>query len=311
MPRILVVDDSATDRSLVAGLLQKEPRWEVEYAEDGSEAVARLERSPVDLVVTDLLMPKMTGLELVAAVRSRFPAVPVVLMTSQGSEEIVVRALRDGAASYVPKRLLARRLRATVSQVLAVSAQRQCRERLLGSMSRHRCSFVLGNDCSLLEPLVAYLQEMAGQLGVCDGAQCTRVGVALQEALANAFQHGNLEIDSESRGEPAEAYCDLIARRCRESPYAGRRLFVEADLTPEQAVFVVRDEGVGFDPSKVPNPLDPDGLERCSGRGLLLMRAFMDEIRFNASGNSVTLVKRRAPPAESVQPDAADGPEHV
>jgi anti-sigma regulatory factor (Ser/Thr protein kinase) len=55
----------------------------------------------------------------------------------------------------------------------------------------------------------------------------------------------------------------------------------------------VRDEGRGFDPATLPDPLDPAQLETTTGRGLLLIRTFMDEVSFNATGNEITIVKRR------------------
>jgi anti-sigma regulatory factor (Ser/Thr protein kinase) len=58
-----------------------------------------------------------------------------------------------------------------------------------------------------------------------------------------------------------------------------------------RAAVVVRDEGPGFDPARIPDPTDPDNLERLTGRGILLMRTFMDEIRYNDAGNEVTMVK--------------------
>ena len=58
-------------------------------------------------------------------------------------------------------------------------------------------------------------------------------------------------------------------------------------------MFVIRDEGPGFDVSKLPDPTDPANLEKRSGRGLLLMRAFMAEVKHNARGNELTLVWRR------------------
>ncbi|HCR03934.1 MAG TPA: hypothetical protein DIU18_01960, partial [Gemmatimonadetes bacterium] len=54
----------------------------------------------------------------------------------------------------------------------------------------------------------------------------------------------------------------------------------------------VTDEGAGFDPGGIPDPTSPDHLEKCSGRGLFLMRELMDEVHFNESGNQVTLVIR-------------------
>ncbi len=58
-------------------------------------------------------------------------------------------------------------------------------------------------------------------------------------------------------------------------------------------MFVIRDGGPGFDITQVPDPTDPENMLRPSGRGLLLMRAFMDEFHFNNVGNEVTMIKRR------------------
>ncbi len=207
--------------------------------------------------------------------------------------ELAVRALHAGAASYVPKRLLAQELSETVRRVLAVSSRHLVKARLLGCMTEQRCSFELGNDVALVESLVGYLQESAIQMQLCDEGEVTRIGVALEEALINALYHGNLQVGSELRGEDDEAYYALVARRRGESPYRDRRIHVSARLTREEGVFVVRDEGSGFDLSTLPDPDDPSALERASGRGLLLMRAFMDDVSYDPTGSVVTLVKRR------------------
>ncbi len=293
MTTVLVVDDSAVDRRLVGGLLEKDAELKVRYAVDGADALAAMKRGPVDLVVTDLVMPGMDGLELVAAVRSATPHVPVILMTSKGSEEIAVRALQEGAASYVPKRILAQDLLDTVHRVVSLSGRQRCHSRLLGHMTRSQCAFVLDNDSTLIATLVAYLQDNLLQMGLCGDAECTRIGVALEEALVNALYHGNLEVGSELRGEDDTSFYRVAAERVRVLPYRDRRIHVEASLSRDEAVFSIRDEGPGFDPSKLPDPTLPDSLEKVSGRGLLLMRAFMDEVLHNETGNRVTLIKRR------------------
>jgi anti-sigma regulatory factor (Ser/Thr protein kinase) len=218
--------------------------------------------------------------------------VPVILMTSKGCEELAVEALERGAASYVPKRMLARELPGTIRKVLAVSGRQRSQTRLMGCMTQSNCAFVLENDCELIAPLVRYLQESVGQLGLCAEADRTRIGIALEEALANALYHGNLEIGSALRGTDDQAYYALIQERRRQPPYCDRRIHVEATLGGAGATFDVHDEGPGFDPSGLPDPTDPENLEKCSGRGILLMRTFMDEVRFNDRGNAVTLVKQ-------------------
>ena len=126
-----------------------------------------------------------------------------------------------------------------------------------------------------------------------DDAEGTRVGVALEEALANALYHGNLEVDSELRERDDSTYWKLAEERSKQEPYIHRKVHITVELSRDEAVFYIRDEGQGFDPSKLPDPTDPANLEMASGRGILLMRTFMDEIKYNEQGNIVTLIKRR------------------
>lgn len=292
MANILVVDDSSVDRRVAGALLARSGDWKIEYAIHGQEALQKMQQIPFDLVLTDLLMPGMSGLELVAAVRRRYPHVPVILMTSRGSEEIAAQALYEGAASYVPKRLLPRRLVDTVARLLQLSGKREP-SALLGRMTEMTCSFVLPNDAKLADLLVDYLLEQTVQMRFCDATECMRIGVALQEALANAMHHGNLGISSACRETSPSEYQALIARRSREAPYRDRSVYVTARFRRDEVAFTIRDEGEGFDPSTLPDPRETANLEKASGRGVLLMRSFMDEVRFEDRGRSVTLVKRR------------------
>lgn len=296
MSSILVVDDSMVDRRMVGGLLEKDADLTVQYAANGEEALAAMRESVPSLVVTDLIMPKVDGLALVTAVRARHPLVPVILMTSKGNEEVAVQALQYGAASYVPKSALAKNLLETVHSVLAAARPAQTQARLLDCMTESGCAFDLDNDCTLIPPLVAYLQDCAVRLGLCDESERIRVGIALEEALANALYHGNLEVSSQLREGDDERYYALVTQRRNQRPYRDRRIRVEARLSRDEGAFVVRDEGPGFDHGSLPDPTDPANLEKISGRGVLLMRTFMDGLEYNESGNEVTMIKRRPPP---------------
>jgi anti-sigma regulatory factor (Ser/Thr protein kinase) len=159
-------------------------------------------------------------------------------------------------------------------------------------LTRTEADFVLENDPSLIPPLATYLRESVFRISGADDTDLVRVTMALREALMNAMEHGNLEMSSDLRSSDDDAYHRLVAERRADPRYAGRRVHVTVRETPAEAVCVIRDEGPGFDTSAVPDPTDPANLERCSGRGLLLMRAFMSEVRHNATGNEVTLIRR-------------------
>lgn len=288
---ILVVDDSAVDRRLASGLLEKEGRFQILMATNGKDALLALMVQPIDLVLTDMQMDEMDGLELVEAVRADYPLTPVILMTAKGSEEIAVQALEKGAASYVTKRRLQQDLMATVQQVIDNSDENRLQSRLMHRLARNEFSFVLNNDLSLVHSLVKYLQHTLRCVRLADEVDRLRVGIAVEEALLNALYHGNLEVSSELKEQDPNLFEEMARQRCREEPYCNRRIFIDATISREQARFVIRDEGFGFNPETLPDPTDPANLEKPSGRGILLMRSFMDDIHFNEQGNQVTLVK--------------------
>jgi len=293
MTKILVVDDSPVDRCLAQGLLETHVDWEVLEAADGKQALAVLQKESPDVVVSDLQMPEMNGLELVSAMRERHMLVPIIIMTSHGNEEIAVRTLREGAASYIPKRALANELVDVVQRVLDVSHEEKAYARLLSHMHCNDSHFELTNDLALIASLVTYLRQGVIQMRLCDEPDQFRVAVALEEALLNAYYHGNLEVSSNLREEDHGAFVALSEVRRKMEPYSQRRIYVHATMSPQKAMFVVRDEGPGFDPRMLPDPTDPLNLARPCGRGVLLMKAFMDTVTFNERGNEVTMVKER------------------
>jgi len=293
MPQVLVVDESSANRRLVGGLLEQQA-FEVRYAKLAQEALQILRQVTPDLVIADVTMPDDLGEpHLADRIRQQYPQVPVILMTTHGKEQQALRALRSGAASYVPKRLLSVELIDTVRHVLSNASGRHGYARVMHCLDRSDLFFRLDNDCALVMPLVSYLQDTIGHLGVCPEADRTRIGIALEESIVNAIFHGNLEIPSCLREQDDLAYRQLIEERQRSEPYRNRRVHVHACMSHEDARFVIRDEGRGFDPSALPDPTDPGNLDRVCGRGVLLMRTFMDEVSYNERGNEVTMVKRR------------------
>lgn len=92
------------------------------------------------------------------------------------------------------------------------------------------------------------------------------IRLALEEAFVNAVKHGN-------KMDP------------------GKRLRIKYHITDQRADITIEDEGRGFNPAEIPDPTVDENLERCCGRGVLLMRNFMNSVVFNPAGNKVTLTK--------------------
>ncbi|HEX9578978.1 MAG TPA: sigma-54 dependent transcriptional regulator [Myxococcales bacterium] len=100
--RVLVVDDEQSLRKVLAATLQREG-YEVQVASDGEEAIAALDRDGADVVVTDLVMPRMDGLSLLRKVVARHPDVPVIVVTAHGKVDSAVEAMKAGAFDFVTK----------------------------------------------------------------------------------------------------------------------------------------------------------------------------------------------------------------
>ncbi len=289
MPTILVVDDSAIDRRLAGRLLEKSANLKVIYANNGTEALESISSNAPDLVVTDLQMPDLDGLQLVRTISESRPDLPVVLMTAHGSENVAAQALANGASCYVPKSELAEELLSTVSQIVSMSQSDRRFEDLVRCSTRTEFEFELPSDGQLIEPFIDLIQQVAGSMNLFDAGKRVRLGVALEHALVNAMFRGNLEIP---RSASHVIDRQLVADRLQDPAYANRKVFVMAKLDRSGVECVIRDEGRGFDISQVPDAASPDAFRDGVGRGLVLIKAFMDEVQFNDRGNQITITAR-------------------
>jgi len=138
-----------------------------------------------------------------------------------------------------------------------------------GSDTSTSVELVLPSDVKLIDLVHATSEKMAEFAGF-DEDDSLNVGLALREAVINAIVHGN-----------------------GQDPRLKVRISLVANTDQLQAR--VRDEGAGFDPDAKPDPTADENLLNTSGRGLLLMRAFVDEVRFQAKdpGMEITLTKKR------------------
>ncbi len=294
MKKILVVDDSPIDRLLVGKLLESQDEWQVQYADDGHQAIEAIRDELPDIVVTDLQMPYVNGLELVQHVKQTNPSIPIVLITGHGSEKVAMEALRSGAANYTPKSCLQKDLARTVRKVLELSARVQTTDSSnVQKEGNCQLAFVLENDLGLIGPLIEHLQNKMPRWSEPDRLQ---IGMALDEALVNAMHHGNLEVESELRdagNHDEDLYYEKVRERQAQAPFSERRVQVKASFSNKAIDVQIADEGPGFNPGHIDDPRSAENLTKVSGRGLFLIRTFMDAVTHNDQGNEITMRKER------------------
>jgi two-component system response regulator HydG len=152
--RVLVVDDDPGVRYTLREILESS-RLEVVEAADGVEALERFEAAPCPLVITDLRMPRMDGMELLRRLAARAPAPRVVVITAHGSERQAVEAMKAGACDYFRKPFDNDELLAVVSRVLETVRLSAENERLAGELALARTMIFASQPMSHLASLVA------------------------------------------------------------------------------------------------------------------------------------------------------------
>lgn len=296
MYNLLLVDDQPDIHRLVDQVLEKQlgEDFSLTIATDPTQArLAVFSEKPFDVVLLDLCLPQFTGFDLMEQMLEARPNLAVIVVSGTGSEQTVAEALERGAMSYLGKSAITQGLAQTVRKVVNANRQSHKIRRIRDGLTGVQMDYQLENDPSLIQPLLDEVRETLERFDV-GGANASQLIVGIEEAIANAMYHGNLEIGSELKHTDfAEFYKQ--AEEARHRPELKRRtirLSVAASLLG--AKIVVADDGNGFDIDSVPDPTLPENLALAHGRGLLMMRAFFDDVRFNKLGNVVTLtVKNR------------------
>ncbi len=291
MPNVLIVDDSGIDRALAGGLLEREEDIVLSFATNGREALDQISSTRPDLVVSDLQMPEMDGLELVAALREEHPSVPVIIMTALGSEKIAAEALKIGASGYVPKASLSSHLPQAVRRLFNASSADRLHSRLFHSLQDLDCRFRLQNDPELISPLVDRIQEVLRCLPLGDEAERVRVAVAVGHGLWIAHHHGNLELALNGHWTDSE-FQEVAIQQRMESPATERSIELHAVINREQATFTISHEGAGIDVSRLPTDLESQAADRSWLSGFVMLPAIMDEVSYAPAEKKIVLVKR-------------------
>ncbi|MBX7058584.1 MAG: ATP-binding protein [Leptospirales bacterium] len=160
--------------------------------------------------------------------------------------------------------------------------------------------FVIGNYVSMADLVLDAITSNLSRY--CDEDTAYAVKAGVKEMLMNAIEHGNLAIsfDEKHRSTSEGTHFQLIKQRQQHPDYRKRTVTVVYSLRPERVLFVIRDQGAGFDHRTALQREQVDA-DRYHGRGILLTRQVFDVIRYNETGNQVTLMKRFGPPRDEAR----------
>ena len=273
MSRILVVDDDDTTRLIISRLLAK-TGFSVSEARDGVEALEILRSDRFDLMLLDVWMPRMTGLDLLVALRTLDHAPRVVVMTSDDTPDTMLKAVREQAFSYVHKPVEPSKLLTTVREALDAPEPPRIE--------------VLSARPDWVELLVPCSREAVGRIEAVMAQLETDLPLELRESIGFAFRE--LAMNAVEWGGKLDP-----TRKVRISCLRAKRMIL----------YRIADPGVGFSIEDLPHaaigqpPDDPiahmevreaKGL-RPGGFGLLSVRSIVDELLYNEQRNEVVFVK--------------------
>src|SRR5512143_47623 len=273
MHRILVVDDDRTTLSMIRLQLES-AGYAVDTATDGASGLSRLQRRRYDLVLLDVWMPGLGGIEVLGRIRGLAQAPKVVVMTADDAPATVLKAIREQAYRYVTKPIEPPELLALVREVLASGDVRPIE---VVSAKPDWVELLVPCDRGAAERIQGFLSQLDADLPA-DVRQ--GVGQAFRELLMNAIEWGG-------HLDPRQTV--------RISCLRARRMLL----------FRIADPGKGFSFASLPhaavsNPPDSPlehalvreekGL-RPGGFGLLMTRQIVDELLYNEAQNEVVFVK--------------------
>jgi CheY-like chemotaxis protein/anti-sigma regulatory factor (Ser/Thr protein kinase) len=287
------VDDQEALRSLLARLLEREG-FDAVQAENGARAVEMYRSESPLVVVSDIMMPRMDGLTLLNEIRRIDRNATVILMTGQGNEDVLLKALRGGATNFFKKPFNVRELIDEIRKVVEFRLEAARSSLFSPLLVEETKRFVMPRADSPFFPIINQITLQLPCLLPQEDILNLKIGI--EEVITNAIEHGNLGISFKEKSKAIQEgrLAELIADRGRESDAAGRAVGITSRLSPRLFEITIRDDGKGFDWRTLP-AVEPETLLAFNGRGIFLTKIYFDEVTYNDAGNEVTLRKHKAP----------------
>lgn len=268
--RILIIDDhddlaSALDEAF------SQIGHDVVTLESHIDALAIDDIDSFDVVISDL---DVDAAIIASCPQGHTPTCLPEIPSIAGGDHI--KAFKISASNFRRDEFDESELRGLVEMILNYKAKFVDKEDVVQCM-HETIEFELPSSISIMHSILDYLMKRVEKLGVIKAEQ-SNLFVALDEAFVNAIKHGN--------------------------KFDARKLVrIAAEVSKQEARFIIEDEGEGFDVNAIPDPLDPENLFKSSGRGVLFIYNIMDEVKYNERGNRLTMIKKSEFPSFDPGPE--------
>jgi len=279
--KILVADDDRTTRFAIASMLKK-AGYAVTEASNGAEALRTLQKNDFALAFLDIWMPELTGLEVLARVRAGKSQPKIIIMTSDGTPENLLRAIREQAYEYVSKPFPPKEAVELAIRALTVNASPPIE---VISAKPHWLELLIPCTHEAAERVRSFVMKLEGDLP--DDLRST-IGFAFHELLLNAVEWGG-KLDPNRKVRIAHVRTSRLLLYRVADPGTG---FSFKDLT-HAAVGQPADDPIAHMAVRDERGIRPGGF------GIAMTRTMADELIYNEAQNEVIFVKYLTPAAAS------------
>ncbi|MGE8721162.1 response regulator [Leptospira terpstrae] len=288
--KILFVDDEETIRELFWEYFKDE--FNVTLASDGLEALTISNQNTFDLIISDISLPKLNGIQFIQKLRADGNQTPFLVITGDSDIQIAIDVFRMGAVDFFlkPFRMEALRSRIKKFENADVDLTLLFNSGEIIQFSAD-CKIKLRPQIKKLNSYIAFIVKQILNSPLATQEDLISIKIVLYELLANAIEHGVAGVSYAEKQECLEAnedYFKLVDSRCAEN---NTSVFVEISMDDVGITIVIRDEGKGFAVSQIPNPVVNPAANLVSGRGIFLAKMNIDSIVFNEKGNEVRFFK--------------------
>ena len=288
--RILVVDDNLQVRNLFRVYLEDDGHT-VDTASDGQEGWESISdtQASYDLIFVDIRMPGMNGLELLEKVKLNSFDLPVIIMTGYADADLVLQAFKLGAFDFITKPFDYEPLLDIIEKIEYLQTDK-LEQAFISQFCEITVTYSIPSQTKNIKSLIPALQNHYQLLCALNKQQIHRMASCLFEAVNNAIIYGNFGLSPSLKGESLEKFWDQVKAKEASPEFTEKKVTIKGTFSSTMLKFSVEDGGSGFNYRNLPNLTDPINAGP-GGRGLFIIRAFMDEVSWNEAGNCIHMIK--------------------
>jgi len=288
--KVLIVEDDFASREFLINLVKLEG-YQVFSASNGLEGITEYEKNKPDLIVSDIQMPQMDGLQMLKRLREQKSDAIFIITTAYGSEDYAIDALRSGANNYLKKPIERKNLLSLLKKYNSLVQSRKLAKKAEGKIINRYIKFEFNTNFSHISSIVSQLLNEIGSN--IEEVEKTNIELGLDELITNSMEHGNLEISYNDKYEATEdnLLIELYEEKMKNTEFANRKLIVEYSYNKDWFEWIITDEGKGFDWKSIPDPTTDGHLMDLNGRGIFITHFLFDEMEYIGKGNKVRIRK--------------------